>query len=109
MSLLISDNQDGIDRTMAEPEISQTTPVRRIGPFTVRRWVVIVFFAVITLFMMQEVLDPYGDKGYMEINHGDHKHYVPPDRDPNVSISNFPQTPPGPNERIMPDGRVVPK
>jgi len=82
---------------------------RRIGPFTVRRWLVIAFFVLLVLFMMQTVLDPYGEKGYMEISHGDHTHYLPPDRDPNVSVSNFPTTPPGPNERIAPDGRVVPK
>ena len=94
---------------MAEQETTSETPVKRIGPFTVRRWLVIAFFAVLTLLIMQEVLDPYGEKWYMEINHGDHKHYVPPDRDPDVSISNFPQTPPGPNERITPDGRIVPR
>lgn len=82
---------------------------RRLGPFTVRRWLMIAFFAVLILFMMRPVLDPYGEKGYMEISHGDHTHYLPRDRDPNVSVSNFPTTPPGPNERILPDGRVVPK
>ena len=88
---------------------SSDSMARRLGPFTVRRWLVIFGFAVLTWLMMGEVLDPYGDKGYMEISHGDHKHYVPEDRDPNVSISNFPSTPPGPNERITPNGRVVPK
>ena len=82
---------------------------RRIGPFTLRRWLVITGFIVLIGLMMGEVLDPFGDKGYMEVSHGDHKHYVPEDRDPNVSISNFPTSPPGPNERILPNGRVVPK
>lgn len=88
---------------------TESSMARRLGPFTVRRWLVIGGFALIISLMMGEVLDPYGDKGYMEINHGDHKHYMPEDRDPNVSVSNFPSTPPGPNEKITPDGRIVPK
>ncbi len=91
-----------------------TTPeerpiARRLGPFTIRRWLVILGFAALTWLMMGEVLDPYGDKGYMEISHGDHKHYLPEDRDPNVSVSNFPSSPPGPNEKIAPNGQIVPK
>ncbi|MBX2819613.1 MAG: pneumococcal-type histidine triad protein [Rhodothermaceae bacterium] len=80
-----------------------------MGPFTVRRWLVLVFFAALVLILMQPILDPYGEKGYMEISHGDHTHYVPRDRDPNVTISNFPTSPPGPNERILPNGQVVSK
>lgn len=85
------------------------TPPKKYGPFTLRRWLVLVLFAVLVLITMQPILDPYGDKGYMEINHGDHTHYVPEDRDPNVTISSFPTTRPGPNERILPNGQVVPK
>lgn len=72
------------------------------------RWVLIgiaVFFLIIAF---SRALDPYDERGVASISHGDHTHYVPRDRDPNVSISNFPTTPPGPNERILPDGRVVP-
>ena len=93
--------------TTEEEEIP--TPPKKIGPFTVRRWLVLILFAVLVLILMQPILDPYGDKGYMEVSHGDHSHYVPRDKDPNVSISNFPTTPPGPNERILPNGQVVPK
>ena len=88
---------------------SSDSTARKFGPFTLRRWLVIFGFAVLVWLMMGEVMDPYGDKGYMEVSHGDHKHYVPEDRDPNVSISNFPTSPPGPNERITPNGRIVPK
>ncbi len=93
--------------TTEEEEIP--TPPKKIGPFTVRRWLVLVFFAALVLILMQPILDPYGEKGYMEISHGDHTHYVPRDRDPNVTISNFPTSPPGPNERILPNGQVVSK
>jgi hypothetical protein len=54
-------------------------------------------------------VDPFGDEEYLEISHGDHVHYVPRDRDSKVSISRFPTQRPGPNEKITPEGRVVPK
>lgn len=58
---------------------------------------------------MSEVLNPFGSDEYVEIAHGNHAHYVPKDRDPDVPIDNFPTRPPEANERIMPDGRIVPK
>ena len=85
------------------------TPPKKIGPFTVRRWLVLLFFAVLVLILMQPILDPYGADGYMEVPHGDHSHYVPRDRDPNVNISSFPTSPPGPNERMLPNGQIVPR
>lgn len=57
---------------------------------------------------MREVLNPYGDQPYTEIPHGDHVHYVPKDRDPDVPIGDFPTQPPGEGEQITPDGRIVP-
>lgn len=78
-------------------------PVRRGR----RRWIVtaaaILFFAVV----LWSALRRTGE--YQEISHGNHTHYVPWDRDPDVSIDHFPTRPPGPNERILPDGRIVPK
>jgi hypothetical protein len=74
-----------------------------------RRWILVGIAAFFLLFALVNAIDPFGDKGYVGISHGDHTHYVPEDRDPNVSISNFPSEPPGPNERILPDGRVVPR
>jgi hypothetical protein len=74
-----------------------------------RRWVLLGIAGFFFLLAFFSALDPFGDKGYVGISHGDHTHYVPEDRDPDVSISNFPGTPPGPNERILPDGRVVPR
>ena len=62
------------------------------------------FFAV-----LREAFNPFGDQPYVKITHGDHVHYVPRDRDEKVSISKFPRVPPGPNEMITPEGRIVPK
>ena len=73
------------------------------------RWILLIVGFIFFMLVMRPVLNPFGDKEYAEISHGNHVHYVPKDRDPNVSISNFPTNPPGPNERILPDGRVVPK
>lgn len=54
-------------------------------------------------------MDPFGDKAYVEISHGDHVHYVPSNRDPNVPMGRFPRTEPAADERITPDGRIVKK
>ena len=87
----------------------KTSSPKKIGPFTVRRWIVFIFFVVLAALLMRPILDPYSEKGYMEVPHGNHVHYVPEDRDPNVDISGFPTRPPGPDERITPDGRIVKK
>lgn len=67
--------------------------------------VALVFFALV----MRRVLNPFGSNEFAEIPHGDHVHYVPKDRDPNVPLSSFPTRPPGENERLLPDGRIVPR
>jgi hypothetical protein len=74
----------------------------------VRRWIVVALVAMVLILVLRSVLDPYDERGIMTVPHGDHNHYVPQDRDPDVSISNFPVVYPGPGERIMPDGRIVP-
>ena len=74
-----------------------------------RRYLIWGAVAAFLGFVLWQVLDPFNDAGYVEINHGNHKHYVPEDRDMSVPIDRFPGTPPGPDERIMPDGRVVPR
>ncbi len=73
------------------------------------KWVILIIGALFFLAILREAIDPYGDRPYIEITHGDHVHYVPHDRDPKVSISKFPTTPPGPDETITPEGRIVPK
>ncbi len=73
------------------------------------RIVLVIVGLILFVFVMQRVLNPFGDKEYAEIPHGNHSHYVPKDRDPSVPISNFPTRPPAAHERITPDGRIVPK
>ncbi len=73
------------------------------------KWVVFVVGLLFFLAVLREAFDPFGDKDYLEISHGDHVHYVPKDRDPNVPMGRFPTTEPAPDERITPDGRIVKK
>lgn len=61
------------------------------------------FFAAI----LWTVINPYRGQDYEEIPHGDHSHYVPKDRNPEVPVSRFPTRPPEEGERITPDGRIV--
>jgi hypothetical protein len=59
--------------------------------------------------LVMDSLGVFDSRPYFEVPHGSHTHYVAKDRDPNVSVSQFPTRPPGPNERITPQGQVVPK
>lgn len=73
-----------------------------------RRWVLLAVAAIFFTFVMYRVLNPFPDQPYLEIPHGDHVHYVPKDRDRDVSLSDFPTQPPGPDERLTRNGRIVP-
>ena len=84
--------------------------VRRVSPNRKNlRRLMLIMAAVILFIVMRQVMNPFGDKEYAEIPHGNHVHYVPKDRDHDVPLSRFPTEPPAENERILPDGRVVPK
>ena len=90
----------------AEPVLG----VRRISSTRKKlRRLILIVAAVILFIVMRQVMNPFGDKEYAEIPHGNHVHYVPKDRDHSVPLSRFPTEPPAENERILPDGRVVPK
>ena len=73
------------------------------------RRILLIIGLVLFVLVMRRVLNPFGDKDYVAISHGNHVHYVPKDRDPNVPIDRFPNRPPGPDERLLPDGRIVPR
>lgn len=74
-----------------------------------RKWVagavLLIFFGA----LFREVINPYRNQRFGEIPHGDHVHYVPKDRDPDVPIGRFPTQEPAEDERITPDGNVVPR
>lgn len=90
---------------MSDPSSAEPTTASNRTP--TRRWILLGVAAVFFAFVLYKVLNPFPDQSYLEIPHGDHTHYVPKDRNPDVPMNRFPTQPPGPNERILPDGRVV--
>lgn len=76
--------------------------------FTRRKIAFIVAALVISLFVLISALGVFEpDRGYSVVPHGNHNHYIPHDRAPDVPLHEFPQRPPREGERIMPDGRIV--
>lgn len=73
-----------------------------------RKWIVAAVLLVFFSFIFWQVVNPYRDQPYEEVPHGDHSHYVPKDRKENVPISRFPTREPEANERITPEGKIVP-
>ncbi|WP_441001085.1 hypothetical protein [Fodinibius sp. SL11] len=70
-----------------------------------------IFIAVVVILASLALADALGyfnPKPYTAVSHGSHVHYVPSDRDPDVSIDKFPQEEPGPREKITPTGQIVP-
>ncbi len=71
-----------------------------------------IFFGIFALLLaglvVADSLGVFDSKPYREVPHGNHSHYVPHDRDPNISISDFPTSPPREGERITPTGEIVP-
>lgn len=66
------------------------------------------FMVLLAGFVIADSLGVFDTKPYREVPHGNHSHFVPHDRDPNVSISDFPTRPPRKGERITPTGQIVP-
>jgi len=85
--------------------VETTSPVRP----TWFKPVFLVILAIVFMLAMFSSLGFFDDKPYTIVPHGNHSHYVPKDRDPNMSIHEFPQQPPPPGMKIAPDGRIVPE
>jgi hypothetical protein len=73
-----------------------------------RRWIAGLVFLVFFGAVLWKVVNPYRGQRFEKIPHGDHVHYVPKDRNPDVPIGQFPTQKPEKDERITPDGEVVP-
>ncbi len=63
---------------------------------------------VLASLALADALGYFNEKPYTAVSHGSHEHYVPHDRDPDVSIDKFPQEEPGRGEKITPTGQIVP-
>lgn len=72
-----------------------------------KRLIFISILIGIMAIALVDALDLTVDKPYNMIPHGSHNHYVPHDKDPDVSVHNFPMEAPKADERIMPDGKIV--
>ena len=72
-----------------------------------RRLLVLAAAAVFLAFLLVDALGVFDDSPYLEVPHGNHTHYVPRERNQNVGLDAFPTVPPGPCERITPEGRLV--
>lgn len=95
---------------MEAPDTRPQRPAPAGSPRRSRRRLVVLALAAVAAFLvMRTVLDPFGGDEYIEQSHGNHVHFVPRDKDPEVSISSFPTERPGPDQRILPSGQVVPK
>jgi hypothetical protein len=76
-----------------------------------RKWFKIIVVAIGLLFfafVLADSLGLFSSAPYTAVPHGDHVHYVPNDRDPDVPLGQFPTVEPRPGEIITPDGEVVP-
>jgi hypothetical protein len=74
-----------------------------------RKWIVLAAALAFFAYLFPKVLDPYAGQQYEEVPHGDHVHYLPQNRDPDVPVSQFPTVRPEPGDTLLPDGQVVPK
>lgn len=76
-----------------------------------RKWIKRLLIAAVLLFfgfVLADSLGLFRSAPYTAVPHGDHVHYVPSDRDPDVPLGQFPTIEPEPGETITPDGQVVP-
>lgn len=96
------------DRSQSEGSPDPESDPEPGRPHRVRRWAFYLIGAVLLAVLLREVLYPFSDQPYMEISHGNHVHYVPKDRNETVPVSAFPMRPPESDERITPDGDIVP-
>ena len=72
------------------------------------KYIFIVIVLVLASLALADALGYFNEKPYTAVSHGSHFHYVPHDRNPEVSIDKFPMEEPSPGEKITPEGQVVP-
>lgn len=73
------------------------------------KYIFIAVALVVAGLALADSLGYFNEKPYTRVSHGAHDHFVPHDRDPDVSIDKFPQEEPRPSEMITPTGQIVNK
>lgn len=73
-----------------------------------RKWVAAVVLLVFFGAIIWQVINPYRGQRFEKVPHGDHVHYLPKERNEDVPVSRFPTRKPEADERITPNGQVVP-
>lgn len=74
------------------------------------RWVLVLALGLFFGVVLADALGLFApETPYRVIHHPTHSHYIPKECPEDVSASLFPTQPPGPDERITCEGRVVPK
>jgi hypothetical protein len=71
-----------------------------------------VIFTIIAVFLAIVLIDSIGvfdDRGYFEVPHGSHTHYVPRNCDPVLPVGNAPTQAPGPGMTVSCTGQIVPE
>jgi len=96
---------DTVNATQEESGNGATEEGARLR--SMRKWIVVGAAVVFFGYVLYIVVNPYRGERFEEVPHGDHVHYVPKERNADIPISEFPTQPPGPNEKILPDGQVV--
>lgn len=71
--------------------------------------VVLLLAAAFFGLVLADTLGVFDHRPYYEVPHGNHTHYVAKDKDPAVSIGDFPTRPPNDDERITSTGEIVPR
>lgn len=89
--------------------MSRSSSDETIFPRSWRKWVAAIVLLVLFGAVMWEVVNPYRGKRFEKVPHGDHVHYIPKDRNPDAPAGQFPTQKPAEDERITPNGEVVPK
>lgn len=74
-----------------------------------KRIVISIVIVILLSLALASSLGFFDKKAYTAVPHGNHTHYVPKDRNPDVPLHNFPQQPPPPGMKIAPDGQFIPE
>ncbi len=72
-----------------------------------RKLIFLAVLAIIAAFVIVDANRLINPDEYIIVPHGNHNHYLPRDRNPNVPVHDFPMVRPRPNETITPNGQVV--